>query len=64
LDEDALVFGFISLPSKIQVFEDEAPDFGFNSLPSQTQLLGNSILFAIFFSFGCFEEGNTCFNES
>jgi len=48
LDEDALVFGFISLPSKIQVFEDEAPDFGFNSFPSQTQLLGSSIVFAIF----------------
>ena len=57
-EEDAPDFGFISLPSKIQVFVDEAPVFGFNTLPSQTQLLGNSILFDITFSFSCFNRLN------
>jgi len=51
---DALVFGFISLPSKTQVFEIEEPLLGLSSFPSQTQLLGSSILFAISISFRLF----------
>lgn len=51
-ENEASVFGFISLPSKTQVSENEEPLFGFSTLPSQTQLLGNSNLFDINFPLG------------